>query len=703
MACALAQFWRQALYRLPSHLTSGRRLQLSHGRTIIHQGSVQTIQTSVCISQIDGNIAGAALLGRKTAEGRMAVAISSSMQTAPETAAAAAPKPVTRQPVDYTTLVASVAELNRDWIPSKVEQALQVDNFTVVLRIRTLESAAWLHISRHESGCHMAVGDAPVRGGASEAFSFGEQVHSQLRSLVLLGAHVPFPWERIVQLDFGQRIGEPPSRKVFFEATGRYSNIILTDGKNSVLTAAFQLGAKMSSMRAVRAGEMYASPPPPPGIPPDEAMGREEWCAMVQKVAEKLSEQRGREVLVTESLVRGWQGVSPSLAQELCLRSGLSTAATVNGLSEEQWQALHPEWLGWLQALREGSFRPCVCEETAAYSVLGSYKGTATAGSLHALLHGYYSNLQGGQQFGQILSSVRSAVKSALKRLNTKIAQLEKQMGSSGKNEEVQKLGDLLMANLHRCEPGMTSIDVEDWETGDIVTIPLDPQKSAVQVAESFYKKGGKMRRSVEQVAPLLKQSTEEISYLQEVELSVNQLGNYETENDLYTLLEIRDELVSGRYMRPPPESALENRGASKGRKAQKKGKAKGAVGSCREFVTPTSGLKVLAGRNNRQNDALSRAAADNDLWLHARGVPGSHVVIKVPAGSQVTAEDREFAASIAAFFSKAQSSSRVDVICVEASNVKRPSGAKPGQVVLLKEDVVVGRPENCPESASFR
>ena len=75
-----------------------------------------------------------------------------------------------KQPVDYTTLVAAVAELNRDWVPAKIEQALQVDGFTLVLRLRTLEDSTWLYISRHDTGCHMAVGEAPARGSTAEAF-----------------------------------------------------------------------------------------------------------------------------------------------------------------------------------------------------------------------------------------------------------------------------------------------------------------------------------------------------------------------------------------------------------------------------------------------------------------------------------------------------------------------------------------------------
>jgi len=582
-------------------------------------------------------------------------------------------------------------------VPAKVEQAIQADAFTVVLRLRTPEAAGWLHLSRQESACHMAVGPAPARGSAAEAFSFGEQVHQQLRGLVLLGAAFPVPWERVVRLDFSERVGALPSRQLFFEATGRHSNIVLADSSSTILAAALQVGAKMSRVRALRAGDAYAPPPAPPGIPPDAGQSAAEWAEAVRGVAAGMERGRGRAPSVAEAVFRGWQGVGPSLAKELCLRAGVAPDSAVGSLGGDEWTALAGEWAAWLRAIREERFVPSLCGETGAYSVLGTFPTAAPGGgSVHALLSSYYSSLKGRQQFEQARSSVQASLRSAAKKASARKAQLEKQMGSAGEADAVQRRADLLMANLHRCEPGMKEVMAEDWDTGEPVTIPLNPPKSAVEVAEGLYKRAGKMRRSREQVLPLLEETSEQLGYLEEIELAVQQLGEFKTEDDLYTLLEIRDELVAGGFMKAPSEASLEARGASKARRAAKKGRARTTEGSCREFTTP-SGLKVLVGRNNRQNDALTRSAADHDLWLHARGVPGSHVILKVPSGTQVTDEERVYAANLASFFSKARGSNAVEVICVPCSEVKRPKGAPPGRVVVIRERVVTGYPSQSP------
>lgn len=298
--------------------------------------------------------------------------------------------------------------------------------------------------------------------------------------------------------------------------------------------------------------------------------------------------------------------------------------------------------------------------------------------------------------YDQLLSNVRTALKGASKKVAAKVGQLRKQMGGAGQETETQKRADLLMANLHLCAPDMRDIEVEDWETGEMVTIPLDAEKTAVEVAEGLYKRAGKMRRSVKRIGPLLEAAEEEAVYLEEVEFALQGLGSFTKEEDLYTLMEIRDEMVAGKYMRPPPEAALGAKGASKGRRAQKKGKGKTSEGAPREYVSP-SGFKVLVGRNNKQNDELTRSAAGTDMWLHARGVPGSHVVLKLPSGGKASEADTAFAANLAALFSKAKNGGRVEVLCVPASNVKRPKGASPGRVALLREDVVVGQPSMAP------
>jgi hypothetical protein len=166
---------------------------------------------------------------------------------------------------------------------------------------------------------------------------------------------------------------------------------------------------------------------------------------------------------------------------------------------------------------------------------------------------------------------------------------------------------------------------------------------------------------------------------------------------------------VEAKIIKPPPEAALSAKAASKGRKAHKRQQksasgltafsataaaAAGGGAGLRQYDSP-GGFLVLVGRNNKQNDVLShQIAKPGDIWMHVRGLPGSHTVIKVSPGKDPSQEDLQFAADLAAYFSKAREAGKVDVIMARAENLKKFKGAKPGQVLVTKEEGnAVGRP----------
>jgi hypothetical protein len=180
----------------------------------------------------------------------------------------------------------------------------------------------------------------------------------------------------------------------------------------------------------------------------------------------------------------------------------------------------------------------------------------------------------------------------------------------------------------------------------------------------------------------------------------------------------LQDELVESKIIKPPPEAALSAKAAAKGRKANKKqqksaaaagGSSKAGLNSSlaaaavaaggagvRQYESP-GGFVVLVGRNNKQNDVLShQVAKPKDIWMHVRGMPGSHTVLRVEGGREPEQEDLQFAADLAAWFSKARDAGKADVIVARAEHLKKFKGAKPGQVLVTKEENnVVARPDN--------
>jgi len=234
------------------------------------------------------------------------------------------------------------------------------------------------------------------------------------------------------------------------------------------------------------------------------------------------------------------------------------------------------------------------------------------------------------------------------------------------------------MAHLHEWEPGMKAITLTDFATEEPVTISLDPEKNAVQNAQSFYKKHQKLRRSRQAIEPLLQAVQEEIDYLEQVQVAIAQFPRYITPEDLEALLEIREELIQQSYM-----------DATEGRRSQTTD-----TPSFRRYRTP-SGFEVWVGRNNRQNDQLTfRLATDYDLWFHSQEIPGSHVLLRLPAGAAPEDADLQFTANVAAYHSRAAQSEQVPVVYTTPRHVFKPKGAKPGMALYKQETILWGEPQ---------
>jgi predicted ribosome quality control (RQC) complex YloA/Tae2 family protein len=284
------------------------------------------------------------------------------------------------------------------------------------------------------------------------------------------------------------------------------------------------------------------------------------------------------------------------------------------------------------------------------------------------------------------------------------------------------------MSNVHAVQAGATEVTVTDWDTSAEVTIPLGDGRTPVpDVAAKLYKEARRLRRGAEAVAPLLEAARADVAVVEAAAARLDGLPALGEEGEAAlapaaldarnaVLQEVRQALEAKGWLPPWREAGLEARGAALAKRAAKRTGGGGGGGSSGDSPLPTSpfrrftspsGLTVLVGRNNRDNDRLSmRVANPGDTWLHARGVPGAHVVLRAPPGGAEGASlpdeaDLRFAASIAAFYSKARDGSVVDVSHTPARHVKKPRGAPPGLVTLLQEAVVRVRPDDAAAVAA--
>ena len=574
------------------------------------------------------------------------------------------------QPVDYTTLMASCAELNRDWIPARIEQVYQRDLFTILLALRTLKAKPWLTICWHPEAARINLGDPPPR--IKDTFTFSDQLRHQLKGLALTNIKAIALWERVIDLQFANRPGEAPLWHLYVEIMGKYSNVILTDAEGQIVTPAKQISAAQSSVRPIQTGQPYEVPPALTGTTPKLDEPYERWQERVSLVPGQLKRQ----------LLKSYRGLSPRVAEEIAIAAGLSPQQKTDTLEVEQWRELFSYWQKWLTVLQQQQFDPGWLNN--GYTVLGWNK-IEPVKQVQTLLNNYYTREFNLQQFRQTHHQLNQKLTNLLKKLNVKANNFRQRLTQSQDAESYRYQGDLLMAHLHEIKPGMKSITLQDFATGEPVKIKLNPEKNPANNAQYIYKQSQKLKRAKDAVVPLLAEVDAEINYLSQVQTALNQLQSENTgsSEDLQALDEIKEELIQQEYL---PASRQES-----DRKIDRDSQPY-------RFTTP-SGCEIWIGRNNRQNDILTfRTAVEYDLWFHTQEIPGSHVLLRLEPGAVASEQDLQFTADLAAYFSQARESELVPVVYTEPRHVYKPKGAKPGMVIYKQETVIWGKPQDAKE-----
>ncbi|MBC6424646.1 MAG: NFACT family protein, partial [Hormoscilla sp. SP12CHS1] len=574
------------------------------------------------------------------------------------------------QPVDFTTLTAACAELRDRMLPARLEQVYQRDRHNIALALRTLKGRSWLNICWHPQGAHICLGTHnDHRRKIPDTFTFSDQLRHQLNGLAWVAIEPVAPWERALDLQFAKRPGEPALWHLYVEIMGKYSNVILTNQQNQIVTAAHQVSEEKSSVRPILTGQPYSLPPALTNPIPNLSESPQRWQERVGLVPGQLWRQ----------LLKCYRGLSPTLVKSMVTAAGLEPNQPTDTLTDVEWQQLWKCWQFWLQTLETAQFHPGWTKE--GYTLMG-WGATAPVPSTHELLAQYYTSQLNRQEFTQLRHQLLRQLAQLLEKQRQKALTFSERLQQSDNADEYRQLADLLMAYLQEWQPGMTSISLCDFQTNQPITIPLDPEKNAVGNAQSLYKRHQKLKRARSAVEPLFNQVKAEIEYLELVKATLWQLDSYEAKEDLQTIAEIREELIDQGYLDRGP------------RHAPGPLRCHTDVSVPYRFQTP-SGFELLIGRNNRQNDHLAfRIANDYDLWFHTQEIPGSHVLMRLQPGKLPDDVDLQFAADLAGYYSQGRQSDRVPVVYTAPKHVYKPKGAKPGMVIYKQETVLWGRPQ---------
>ncbi|XGB40954.1 MAG: NFACT family protein [Nodosilinea sp. LVE1205-7] len=567
------------------------------------------------------------------------------------------------QPFDFTTLIAVVQDLRNHWMPSRCEQVVQWDTTSLALALRTLNQQVWLTLSWHPQAARLHLGEAPPRG--QDTFTFSRQLKHQLNQLALVAIEPIAPWERVLDLQFGPRPGDQPQWHLYVEIMGKYSNVILVNAQNQIVTAAHQVSEQQSRVRPIQTGDIYRVPPALMGGLPSRQESQQAWQDRLTLIPNRLSQM----------LMQSYAGLSSALVRSLLAKAELETDPFSDHLRQADWNRLFAVWQHWLLTLETGNFHPALTPD--GYTMLGGDQPTGM--TIHQVLHQYYGDQLNRQQFKQLKNQLQQRLKGSLTKLQQKISVFDQRLQESNQADQYRRQADLLMAYGHQWQPGLTQMVLEDFITGEAVAIAIDPDKTAIQQAQRFYKQHQKLNRARTAIAPLLAEVKAELDYLQQVEAALTELTDYTEPADLEILTDIRNELIQQNYLAAPDYGSGHQR--------------PGKTEAFRHCLSP-DGLTVLIGRNNRQNDQLvSSIATDYDLWFHSQEIPGSHVLLRVDPGQVASDRDRQYAADLAAYFSRARQADQVPVVYTQPRHLYKPRGARPGMVIYKQEIVIWGQP----------
>ena len=455
-----------------------------------------------------------------------------------------------------------------------------------------------------------------------------------------------------VDLDTVNEMGDHVRRRIVLEIMGRHSNLMLLDEEDRILEATRHVNPDMSRVRLIQPGMTYAPPPGQDRLDP-AALTAEALLARLSPIA------GGR---FSRALADQITGLSRVAAEELACR------VLTPG---EEW----PENLENTCARLANLFRRL--PDLADPRVLRGEDGEAqdvfpfpylsrpldhqeAYGTLSEALESYFGLRDAKDRLNQRSASMLRMLKGQLERCEKKLAMQEEELASAQRMEEYRVMGEALNANLYQLKKGMTEAILPNWFTpeGGEITVPLDIRLTPSQNAQKYFKKYQKARSARETAAVQRDKTLAEMDYLEGMLLDVDKcVGESELE-------EIRQELVRTGYMK-----RVTNRRQQRQLPQSKPYRYLSA-----------DGIEILVGKNAAQNDRLTLGAKPEEMWLHAKDMPGSHVIIRCEG--EIPQETMKQAALLAAWYSKGQRSSLVPIDYTRKKYVKKPSGAAPGKVI---------------------
>ena len=488
--------------------------------------------------------------------------------------------------------------------------------------------------------------------------------------------------ERIIHIEIEHlnELGDLCRKKLIVEIMGKHSNIIFVDDNNTIIDSIKHVSGFVSSVREVLPGRKY-------------------FIAQTGDKADPLTTDYHafRELVLTKPLTAGkaiysaYTGISPLLANEICCRASIDPEDPAKSISEDVGLHLYRNFDRVMERIRTKDYTPNIvfcgnepvefsCIPLTCYQTSPEPEKPYTVrqfDSPSAMLESYYAAKNALTRIRQKSADLRRIVNTAIERESKKLDLQEKQLKDTEKREKYKIYGELLTAYGYGAEPGAKSLRAMNYYSGEEIDIPLDPQLTAMENAKKYFERYSKLKRTFEALTVHTSETREALAHLESIRTALDIAVREED------LSQLKDELTEYGYIR---------RHYTAGQSGKKAKKPK--VVSRPFHYLSSDGFHMYVGKNNYQNDELTFEFANgNDWWFHAKGIPGSHVIVRTE-GRELPDRAFEEAGRLAAYYSRGRDSDKVEIDYLEKKNVKKPNGAKPGFVVYYTNYSLIASPD---------
>ncbi|GCA65784.1 fibronectin-binding protein A [Mediterraneibacter butyricigenes] len=462
--------------------------------------------------------------------------------------------------------------------------------------------------------------------------------------------------ERIIRFEIEHldELGDLRQKELIVEIMGKHSNIIFCDENQKIIDSIKHVSAQMSSVREVLPGRDYFIP---------DTLEKEDPLSITE--AHFSDHLRKKPLPLSKALYNSFTGISPVVAEEICTLSNLPSELSPKDLSEDLMHHLYTQFSIFLDPVREGRFSPVIYfdgPEPKEFSSLElshfSNLEAKTFPTISQVLVTYYASKNQITRIRQKSADLRHVINTALERNRKKYDLQLRQLKDTEKRDKYRIYGELINTYGYGVEEGAKSMEAFNYYTNETIQIPLKDTLSAKENAQKYFDRYNKLKRTFEALNELTRETHQEILYLESIG---NALDIARQEEDL---TQLKEELAQTGYIR------------------RRSGQKKVKITSKPFHYISSDGFHMYVGKNNLQNDELTfRFANGGDWWFHSKKYPGSHVIVKTE-GKELPDRTFEEAARLAAHFSKASKSDKVEIDYVQKKEVKKPGGAKPGFVV---------------------